>query len=211
MISKEKLLDKLDEDLAWRKKELDLILKRVKSSSKNTLISNLRVGIAILYAHWEGYIKSSARLYLEFIKDCKLKYNELEINLIALSMKAKIDNCMHAHKSKIHQETINFLLNNLNSIAKIPYKKSIRTKSNLTFEIFEEILIKLGLNVSDYELKRNLINKKLVYIRNNVAHGSYISIKEKEYINLHENIILIIDKFKSQIIEFAILKKFMRK
>jgi len=211
MLSKEKLLDKLDEDLAWRKKELDFILKNVKFSKDENIFSNLRIGIAILYAHWEGYIKNSSMFYLEFIKDCKLKYNELEINFIAISMKSKLNNCMHANKSKIQNEVVDFLMNNLNTIAKIPYKKAIKTKSNLSFEIFEDILIKLGLKVSDYELKRNLINKKLLYIRNNVAHGNYIDIDKRGYIKLHKEIIIILDSFKSKILDCANSKKFLRK
>lgn len=210
MLDEEKLAEKLDEDLAWRKKELSFILQNVKSSDNNTIFFNLRIGIAILYAHWEGYIKKSSVSYLEFIKDCKLNYCDLKINFIALSLKALLNQLEQTNKSSIHNEVVRFLIEDLGQRAKIPYRKSITTKSNLNFELFQDILIKLGLDYSPYELKKNLIDLKLLYIRNNVAHGNYIAIDKNEFLNLYEEVIGIMDSVKEQILDCIESKRFMR-
>lgn len=57
----EDLNDRLTADLVWRKIEIAdlkaLIENRSFSDSKHNTL--LRGGVTLLYAHWEGYIKSS--------------------------------------------------------------------------------------------------------------------------------------------------------
>ncbi|WP_349398983.1 MAE_28990/MAE_18760 family HEPN-like nuclease, partial [Clostridium perfringens] len=64
----EKLQEKLEEDLSWRKKELinikTLIEDETNNIDKNILI---RSGIALLCAHWEGYIRYVANMYIVYI------------------------------------------------------------------------------------------------------------------------------------------------
>ena len=71
------LSDKLSEEIAWRKKELiyikSLIEKNRYKSVESTLI---RSGTALLYAHWEGFIKNAATSYVEFVARQNLKYSE---------------------------------------------------------------------------------------------------------------------------------------
>ena len=65
----EQLSDHISNDLAWRKKELSeikaLIETRRFSSQRHRAL--VRSGILILYAHWEGFIKSASRYYLEYV------------------------------------------------------------------------------------------------------------------------------------------------
>lgn len=63
------LSDKISEDLAWRKKELTDLKYIIDTKSLSLVRKSLlgRCGIAILYAHWEGFIKKSSLRFLEFI------------------------------------------------------------------------------------------------------------------------------------------------
>jgi hypothetical protein len=85
----EHLNKRLSDDLAWRKKEISdlksLIETKSFSPSKHNAV--LRSGVTLLYAHWEGYIKTAATSYLEFVARQKLTYDELAINFVAVAMK----------------------------------------------------------------------------------------------------------------------------
>ena len=69
--------EKIDNELAWRKKELTSIKVDVESSQikeKSEQSRAIRSGIAMLYAHWEGAIKSIAEFYLIYVSGLNLKY-----------------------------------------------------------------------------------------------------------------------------------------
>jgi len=92
----EELNDQLSSELAWRKKELSVIKSLIDtgsfSTSKKTAL--LRSGVTILYAHWEGFIKQAASIYLEFVSMQRLPYDKLSANFVALAMKSKLRNMM---------------------------------------------------------------------------------------------------------------------
>ena len=72
----EQLIDFVDADLAWRKKELSCFKKTVDKAELRHEKALLRGAIAILYAHWEGFIKNTAEAYLSFVADQGLRYSE---------------------------------------------------------------------------------------------------------------------------------------
>ena len=64
----EELLGKLDEALSWRKKEL-IDYKLITERNKGSLLQKplTRAGIALVYAHWEGFIKEASGFYLSYL------------------------------------------------------------------------------------------------------------------------------------------------
>lgn len=210
IINAEKLVEHLDADLAWRKKELTYIVNNVKSAPENSINSNLRIGIAILYAHWEGYIKNASIYYLNFIRHKRLNYENLKPNFIAIALRSQLNECGRTNKSSIHTKIVEFFIQDLSKVAEIPDKNIINTQSNLNLEVFKEILFTLGLDYSIYELKENFIDYKLLKIRNDVAHGDYIEIDKEDFLNLYTYIMNIIESFKEQIINAAENEKFKR-
>ena len=87
--NKEQLGDALDADIAWRRIELRTLSNNVKAAKDEKLKTALRVGIVLLYAHWEGFIKTSAENYLIFVSDQakqhRLKYKNVQNCFVALS------------------------------------------------------------------------------------------------------------------------------
>lgn len=84
----EKLQDVLDDDFAWRKKEL-IDFQMMIHSTKNRTIC--RMGLALLCAHFEGFIKKSANYYIIFVASQNLKISELKINFAAISCKGSFN------------------------------------------------------------------------------------------------------------------------
>ena len=207
----EQLSDKLAKDLAWRKKELSevksLVETRQFSPSKHQAL--IRSGICLLYAHWEGFVKSAANSYLEYIRLQKLCYEELASNFLALAMKEKLKEVKETNKPSLYIPVCDFFLDELNQRCLLP-KEAISTASNLSSEIFREITHTLGVDFSPYSTKSVLIDTKLLKTRNEIAHGEYSIFDREEYMELHKEIIAMLDIFRNQIENAAITKEYMR-
>ena len=191
----------LSNDLAWRKKELSYLKSLIDMNSIGVMKQNAlgRCGIAILYAHWEGYIKLSSQYYLEFIAMQRLRNSELRHNLLTVSLRKKINLLDTIGKVSASGRITEFFLNSMGDRAKIPYKDSVDTKSNLSSKVFKEIIWMLGLDYSPYETMEKLIDSKLLAKRNHIAHGEWLSIDPTDYFEMRTSVIDMLDCFKSQI------------
>ena len=96
--SEELLFTYLQEELAWRKKELTHIKFLIDSAHKNELDFNLRIGITFLYAHWEGFIKESTAYYINFLRNQNYTYGQLTDCFIGWTLKPKIKQCSNSEK-----------------------------------------------------------------------------------------------------------------
>lgn len=206
----EELQNRLDDDFAWRRKELTVIYTNVSSSKQNQLNTNIRIGVVMLYAHWEGFIKNAAELYLIYVSSKKLTYNELKNNFIAVSLKAKLTVFEETNKNTIHTELVDFLLGNLNIRAQIPTENIIKTQSNLNSNILREILSIIGLDYSQYELKEKFIDSQLLNIRNSIAHGQNPNINEIGFAELYKEITDLMNSIKNEIGNNAALTNYKK-
>ncbi len=208
----EALNDKLSEDLAWRKKELSELKTLIESKSFSPGRHNalLRSGATILYAHWEGFIKTASTSYLEFVAMQRLRYEELSSNFIALAMKTKLNQAAETNKATIFTEVTEFLMTKLPERSSVPYKDVIQTGSNLSSSILREIICLLGLDYSGYETKRVVIDEKLLLTRNNIAHGEYLLLDSEAYLELHSQVIEMMELFRNQIENCATMKTYCR-
>ncbi|KYC44015.1 hypothetical protein WA1_02400 [Scytonema hofmannii PCC 7110] len=207
----EQLSDKLSTDLAWRKKELSEIksLVEAKNVSDQRHKVLLRSGICMLYSHWEGFVKLAANSYLEYVSSKKLTYKELSTNFLALAMKDKLKEAKETNKPSLYIPVCDFFVSELNQRCILP-KDVISTASNLSSEILKEITYILGIDFSLYSTKSVLIDTKLLKTRNEIAHGNYSSFDKGEYIELHLEVIGMLDTFRNQIENAAIQKKYMQ-
>jgi MAE_28990/MAE_18760-like HEPN len=174
----EHLNQQLTDDLIWRKKEISDLksLIETKSFSNSKKNSVLRSGVTLLYAHWEGYIKTAATSYLEFVSRQKLICDELSINFVAIAMKFKLNEAIKTNKATVFTEVANFMLTQTEQKISIPYKDEVSTASNLSSAILREIVCLLGLDYSFYETKEVIIDEQLLKRRNGIAHGEYLSL-----------------------------------
>lgn len=197
----EQLSDRLAEDLVWRKKELSELKRLIEagslSRSKNSLL--LRSGITMLYAHWEGYIKTAASSYLEFVALRKLRYDELASNFVAIAFKTKLSEANVTRKATVFTQAVDFMRSQLSQRSEIQYKEGIDTALNLSSEILQEIMCMLGLEYAVYETKQVLIDERLLKRRNCIAHGEFLSLDKADYLELQQNVIEMLEEFRRQI------------
>lgn len=198
----EELQDKLDSDFSWRAKEilsLKLALSKKSVLNKDTLI---RASVPILYAHWEAFVKNSSTFYLEFINTQCHTYKELKPCFIVFGVKRKVDELTNSKKSKSNIEIIKFLSSELHETAKLKTKSAIRTDSNLSSSVFENIAFSVDIDTKKYESKYNLIDKQLLDKRNNIAHGKFLTLDETTFNSLIQEILALLRQYKEDI-EYA--------
>jgi len=208
----EQLFDFLSAELTWRKKELSelqslLELKSLPQNRQNVLI---RSGVAMLYAHWEGFVKNAASAYVEFVAMQRLSYRDLASNFVAIAIKDKLNDVMESNKTSVCIEVTDFLITKLSERSSIPYKSAINTKSNLSSQVLREITTVLGIDFSAYATKEKIIDEKLLKSRNNIAHGNYLIIDHDEYLELHNQVIEMMNLFRNHIDNSASMKSYCR-
>ncbi len=202
------LFDKLANEIQWRKKELvdyKFIVENNRSSTRVTPL--IRGGIALGYAHWEGFIKMSSSYYINYISTIKIPLDEVEINFLALSYMKRINKGNNISDCIL---LIEELLNGSQKPCKIYDKDIIETKSNLKFHVLKNILTSLGLDQSHFQAKENFLDKKLVDIRNDIAHGTYRDLSYEDFQIVHSNIIPLLEYYKTLIENSATLKSYRK-
>jgi len=134
-----------------------------------------RMAIPLLYANWEGYVKEVCQLYLEYIERSGTKNRELKAEVLGYLWSSSLKSLtggISFEKKKIIAE---LALNSMDDIVKFSEsERKIDTKSNLNFDILENISAHLCFDVSFLAPYRRHLNA-LVNLRNNIAHGSFPS------------------------------------
>jgi len=206
------LSDKLTRELIWRKRELsDLkyyIDLTLPDSTRRKVLG--RCGVAILYAHWEGFVKLAGRYFLEFIAMQRLRNEELHPNLLTLSMRKQVNFAPNTLKASEFGKITSFFLSQMPGRAAIPYKTAIETSSNLSSAVLREIMWCLGLDYTPYETREKFIDSRLLGRRNFVAHGEVMDIDPGEYDEMRTGVIAMMTNLKTQIENSAVLKTYVK-
>ena len=212
MKTKEELLQKIDDDLIWRRRELSDFRVVVQNPGENAgrRSALLRAGVTLLYAHWEGFVKRSGTYYLEFVANQGKIASELRVNFIAIKLKSRLIEASKSNKPSASAELVDFFCSKLGDRLRIPHKGIVDTKSNLSSSVLREIVWILGLDMSPFETKCHLIDSSLVDRRNHIAHGDSLDIGIDDYLALHDEVMALIDAFRNQVQNAAITDGFMR-
>lgn len=207
----EKFQDLLDQDMAWRKKELIDIRLLIHSTQNPTIC---RAGIALLSAHFEGFIKQAANYYVIYVASQNIKLSELHTNFVAIHSGKVFAPCATSNKITVYQKAIDdFLVNYTSLNFEVRYSSEnpvIKTESNPSSSVVRNIFDSIGLDFSPYETKANYIDTDLLRNRHSVVHGENIRIKISDFDNTFDIIMEIMKQFLEQIIEAAINKKYLK-
>lgn len=202
------LQDALDAELAWRVKEISGLSLSIKSGGSIAEPTLIRAGIALLYAHFEGFVKKASEHYVEFVSRRGLNYSSLKSNFIFLGLRKELNQISDAKKSKAGREILETILAMQSQPSHLSFDKNIRTHSNLSSSVFDDILDTIGINNAFYITYFHLIDKSLLDRRNSIAHGEYLDIGAHEWNDLSKDILLIMRSLKTDIENNAALNKY---
>lgn len=207
----DELLDRIAEELVWRRRELtDMRALVQESNGKLRARVVVRAGVALLYAHWEGFVKTVASHYLEYVASHRIPYRRLSPNFVALSIRSKFQELGGSQKISSANAVADFFCTSLDSQSRIPYKNMVETKSNLSSKVLQDILATLGLDQAQFQTRLNFIDSSLVNPRNHIAHGESLSLTVDEYLSLHDDVLALIETFRNEVENSSVLRRFER-
>ncbi len=206
----ELLYDALAGDLIWRKKELSVYKLLTESAHPHSERRRalLRGAVALLYAHWEGFIKTAGEAYLEFVYYQRLRYNELSSPFLALAARQLLKAGSEATRIRAHIAVTDFFRKGLNERGIIPYKDAIATRANLSSSVLRDIMDTLGLDYGEFEAKEKLIDERLLAHRNDIAHGEYLLVTLDAYEQMSLQVVEMMESFSTQVANAAILRQY---
>jgi len=203
------LQDALDREYAWRLRELNDLRMAIRTARADTAQTLIRAGVTMLYAHWEGFIKASTEVLLEYLAFQGLSYRQLRRCYIALGLKGQLAMLAQTTKPRPATAALDFILDNLDRPANLPFRDWIDTESNLSSRAFASIAGWVGIDVSRYETKFPLIDTSLVGRRNRIAHGEYLDLDAGSYIDLSDHVIELLRWYKTDIENIIALKAYL--
>lgn len=203
------LLEYLDRDISWRRKEIIELRSLATKSKEKKADVYVRAGVALLYAHWEGFIKNSANAYVNFIASRGEVARRIQDCFIALSIKAKITEMGASGKSSVAVPVITHLLEAMDKPVSLP-KAGITAESNLSSDVFTNIAGWIGVDTARYSTRFQLIDETLLQSRNKIAHGEHLSISPLRFDSLAEETLEIMGWFKTDIENAVALTSFLR-
>jgi hypothetical protein len=205
----DQLQDALDKEMSWRVKEVKAFSVASKGNGPERSYF-IRAGVALLYAHWEGFIKASSEKYLEFVGSRGHKYSELKTCFSVFGLKSKLMTLAASRQSLANIDAFDFILSEMENTARLQLGSAINTESNLTSKVFSNIASSLNINLAEYTSRFNLIDESLVRRRNKIAHGEFIDIGGPEFGTLLDEVLQIMREYKTDLENAASLAAYKR-
>jgi hypothetical protein len=203
----------LDRNLAWRKRELTHLKLMADSSASPTSDMLRRAGTAMMYAHWEGFVKDASKFYVSYLADSPVDPAKIKSCFVAIMLYSDIIQAGQARKKSVHArlvEQLRVLDAPPAKMRRMPTKGVFSTRSNLKGAALREITATLGLDYSSFVLKETPVINKLVDHRNTIAHGGGMPIPSSDYNALHSEVIVLLDTYRDLIQDAADNDKHLR-
>ena len=219
-MSADPFVDDLDKDLSWRKKEISDLYIICQSNDHEILAKSL---LLIIYSHWEGFIKNSSKLYLQYVSNLDIKMGDLTYNYKTISIKGLISECIKSTDTLTLENELRFIKKYTeknetkfkikDNVSTDRDKSLINTQDNLSPKVFFNICKIVGLPEKEsIRTKTNFLDEFMLGHRNAISHGNKINFdSDCEFtfslndISQLKNIILeIMMQFKEDLCEYAI-------
>lgn len=209
--SVEQLVDELAAEISWRRKELTDLRYAVQNTAGNRTRQEtlIKAAVALLYAHWEGFVKSVAERYLEFVYMQRCRHCELSDPMLAIVLRSKLQAAEVSRKIEAHVEVVEFFRTRMGHRATLPYKAAVRTDSNLSSTVLLEIIRTIGLSSTEYEPKRHMLDHRLLAKRNHIAHGSLLDVDLDDYLCLHDEVLELMSLFRNDVENAAATRQYL--
>jgi hypothetical protein len=160
------------EDRNWRIRELSDLKASIRRGDNNLQRVLLRALVAICYAHWEGYVRFSAKKYLEHVALRRLQYGQLDRQFFRNYFLPRLAALSRSNASIAERcDLIDEILRSADRRFSRVNDDLINTKANLNFEVFSDICLVCGVSAQCFADRSTFIDVVLLKRRNAIAHG----------------------------------------
>ncbi len=196
----ERFLVGVEREWNWRQRELTFFKQALASAGDYQKESMSRAGVLLLYAHWEGFIKKISQIFLDSFAN---EYIDLAPKYIIVSHLARMNESLSVKSNKF--DSAYGCLDCISVGAKIcaSIHNIIDTESNLDSKNLKKIAAFVGVIFDQFETRLQFIDRSFVAERNAIAHGEGRKVTEEEFLELENNVTLLMNLFKSSIIDSA--------
>lgn len=207
------LEDSLDADLAWRKKEFTTLKFMVNSARPHEREILKKSAISIMYSHWEGHVKHCAKVYLDYLNNKGISLIHLNDNFHQVMLGEKFNDVFSLQKYETQLSLHSFILSKGGGENfKVRLDKVVKVDGNLKSSRLKDLILKLGLNYSSYEMKERFIDGKMLRCRNMIAHGDKLADHELSpvYDEIQSNLIAMIQEINNQVRNSVVEKSYLK-
>jgi hypothetical protein len=171
-LSRETLINITDADLAWRRQELSALRTGIRKSTGPAIDTATRTAVALAYAHWEGYVVRASRALLEYVTGLRLSYEDLADSYVAMCMTGRFKEAEQStRRIGRHIDVVKTLRQPADRATFPDGDTLIQAEGNLKAAKFSDLIARLALDESPFELHYHWLDSELLRRRNNIAHG----------------------------------------
>lgn len=175
-------------------------IERSHSNSPGSPVARglARAGVALLYAHWEGFFKDACQTYVDFVAKRRPKAADLNDGFL-LTVLSALQRRVDSGDDAAIEALLEAVREPASARARIP-RTSVNTKSNLRHAVAAKILLALGLPSDMFLTRAPLIDRSLCDARNAIAHGRDLFPDADGFRLLHDDVLGMMEELKDEII-----------
>lgn len=193
--TKSELQDCIDDEYTWRFHEIASMKTEIQSmkSSNKRLFPMIRSLVMLSYSHWEGFVKHTARYFLDYLSRLGLDQSQTHPALVASSLSYALNN-----KGRVDSNClIHGILTNKHYKPHYQIEAMVDTKSNLNYDVLEIISNNIGIDISSLSLEKVRLDEIILGRRNKMAHGEKDSLDMAYGIEVADATLYMMNEFKN--------------
>lgn len=199
----------IDAELGWRKRELSYLNTAIGKTTSYAQVAQIRAAIALLYAHWEGFVVACLRCYLSYVTQQRETLSKLSP---ALRVGALLPELRRVERERASSARAALFLNYeaaLGKVAEIRGDKLVDAESNLNSAKFIGLVACVGFDKSPFETSSKFLDESLLARRNAICHGETLDLDVVSYQSVEGQVIALMEQVKNVALDHAQNKKFL--
>jgi hypothetical protein len=210
-LSREALIDITDADLAWRRQELSALRTGIRKSTGPATDTATRTAVALAYAHWEGYVVSTSRALLDYVIGLRLSYQDLADSYVAMCMTGRFKEAEQStRRIGRHIDVVKMLRQPADRATFPDGDTLIQAEGNLKTDKFKDLVARLGLDESPFELHYRWLDSELLRRRNSIAHGQAGYADVDFAVEAIATVATLLDQFRTAVQNAVVLEIYRR-